>query len=244
MSFMFNHIAINRLFTGLKSLFIVAGLFIRNTELSLLVYALGLTAYLAHRAMAYCYDDIVAESFFPRLPVKALFRLSRTKLHKLPKLARVALFGLVALVVFCCLPGTLRHTIMPTAGGFTPDNLGAYTLGAFQYFAALSLAYVSWRGLFPGLYDYACEMMESKLLESLTAELLTRLPASFLPGQEDTIQLQLAALAERRKIATFQFTARCARFAFSVLPFFIFFFAANAALASALTVVPAAVIGR
>ena len=179
----------------------------------------------------------------PALRLAGRLRLLRTKLHALPKLARVALFGLVALVIFCCLPSALRHTIMPTAGGFTPDNLGAYTLGAFQFFAALSMAYVSWRALFPDLYAYVCETMESKLLASITTELLSRLPTEFYRGNEETVRLQLAALAERRKIATFQFTVRCARFAFSVLPFFVFFFAANASLTSALTVVPPAAAG-
>ena len=214
-----------------------------HAGLQSLRHGLQLFTLIAEIGMVWYYGDAV-RPLIPDLRLAGRLRLLRAQLHALPKLARVALFGLVALVIFCCLPSALRHTIMPTAGGFTPDNLGAYTLGAFQFFAALSMAYVSWRALFPDLYAYVCETMESKLLASITSELLSRLPTQFLPGQEDTIRLQLAALAERRKIATFQFTVRCARFAFSVLPFFVFFFAANASLTSALTVVPPAAAGR
>jgi hypothetical protein len=210
---------------------------------SLAFFLLSLLCSVAEYYLAKHYG-LPVEPLTPALRLAGRLRLLRTKLHALPKLARVALLGLVALVIFCCLPSALRSTIMPTAGGFTPDNLGAYTLGAFQFFAALSMAYVAWRGLFPNLYAYAAETMEGKLLESITTDLLTRLPIQFFLGQEDITRLKLAALAERRKIATFQFTVRCARFAFSVLPFFVFFFAANASLTSALTVVPPAAVGR
>lgn len=151
----------------------------------------------------------------------------------LPKSAKVALLGLLALATFLFLPPLIRLAY-PGFGGFAPDTINAATLGAFQYFAALTMAYASWRGLFPGLYAYAAECMEGKLLEAITIDLFARLP----PGDYHLAELQ--TLAERRKIATLQFTIRCVRFVFSVLPFFFFLWLANHALSSALTAVPAA----
>jgi hypothetical protein len=253
-------------------------------------------------------------------PVLPLPRIQLPKLPELPKGSRVLLLGLVAVSTFFFLPPLVR-LVYPEFGGFAPDTINAYTLGAAQYFLALTMAYTGWRGLFPQLYDYAAETMESKLLESITADLLAMLPpksplhafaASFgksyealqaaisdaAAGQVERLKefginasadsqlvgalclsaigskpsitvgqneagilagltylanynplcisgpnTSLAEVAERRKIATLQFTTRCARLIFSCSPFFIFFFAANAALTSALTAVPAAVPG-
>jgi hypothetical protein len=44
------------------------------------------------------------------------------------------------------------------------------------------MAYAGWRLLFPGLYAYAAETMEGKLLESITSDLLTLLPNRSNPG--------------------------------------------------------------
>jgi hypothetical protein len=162
-----------------------------------------------------------------------------SKLKDLPKGARVVLFGAIATLVFLYLPAVLRHTIDPHANGFTPDTIGAGALGAFQFFAALSIAYAAWRGLFPSLYAYAAETMEGKLLESITADLLALLPSVYETGTGEWWSSKIAHSAERRKIATLQFLTRCARFVFSVSPFVFFFVQANAALASALTAVPA-----
>jgi hypothetical protein len=171
----------------------------------------------------------------------ARLRLVRRQLptFHLPHLARVAIFGLVATLVFFFLPTLLRATIDPRANGFTPDTIGGAALGAFQFFAALSMAFVSWRWLFPGLYAYAVETMEGKLLESITADLLKLLPDTSSFGDGEWWQTKIAHSAERRKIATLTFTIRCARFVFSVSPFVFFFVQANHALASALTAVPA-----
>jgi hypothetical protein len=180
-------------------------------------------------------------AFVPALHLPARLRLARIRLStaKLPHLARVAIFGLVATLVFLFLPALLRATIDPRANGFTPDTIGGAALGAFQFFAALSMAYVSWRFLFPGLYAYAAETMEGKLLESITADLLAQLPATSSTGEGEWWRTKLAYSAERRKIATLTFTIRCARFVFSVAPFVFFFVQANHALASALIAVPA-----
>lgn len=164
------------------------------------------------------------------------FLLENLKALALPKIGRVGLLGAVALLIFLFLPAILRHTIDPRANGFTPDTIGATALGAFQFFAALTIAYAAWRVLFPPLYTYAAETMQGKLLESITSELTALLPPM---GQWYNTQ-DLAALTERRKIATLTFIVRCTRFAFSVLPFVFFFLQANAALTAALTAVPAA----
>jgi hypothetical protein len=176
---------------------------------------------------------MLLELSLPRLQLAARIRLARRRLPtmQLPYLARVAVFGLVATLVFLFLPTVLRHTIDPHANGFTPDTIGGAALGAFQYFAALSMAFVSWRWLFPGLYAYAVETMTGKLLESITTDLL------------NSLGYDLLLAAERRKIATLTFTIRCARFVFSVAPFVFFFVQANHALASALTAVPPAAVG-
>jgi hypothetical protein len=147
----------------------------------------------------------------------------------LEKGSKLLVLALVALMAFLFLPPVIR--LLPELGGFTPDTLNAYTLGAAQYFLAITMAYVSWRWLFPGLYAYAAETMEGKLLESITNDLL----ALF---SNETITLP--ELAERRKIATLQFLIRCVRFLYSVSPFVFFFMGSNAALTSALTAVPAA----
>jgi hypothetical protein len=160
--------------------------------------------------------------------------IEKIRAFSLPKIGRVGLLGAVALLVFLFLPAILRHTIDPHANGFAPDTIGATALGAFQFFAALTMAYAAWRGLFPPLYAYAAETMQGKLLESITSELVDLLPTA---NQWNPAQA-LATLAERRKINTLTFIVRCARFVFSVSPFVFFFVQANAALAAALTAVP------
>lgn len=157
----------------------------------------------------------------------------------LPKIGRVGLLGATALLVFLLLPTILRHTIDPRANGFAPDTIGATALGAFQFFAALTIAYAAWRVLFPPLYTYAAETMQDKFLESITSDLVALLPPK---GKWYNTQ-DLAALTERRKIATLTFIVRCTRFAFSVLPFVFFFLQANAALTATLTAVPSAAPG-
>jgi hypothetical protein len=156
------------------------------------------------------------------------------RLPSLPKGGRVALFGLVALLVFFALPPALR-ILDPTAGGFAPDTINAAALGAFQFFAALTMAYVAWRGLFPDLYRYAVDCMEGKLLENLTEDLKTFL------GAEGAVNFLLAA--EYRHIAQFQFIIRCTRFVLSLFPFLLFLLLANAALTAALTAVPSSAVG-
>jgi hypothetical protein len=267
-----------------------------------------------------CFDNLGELPPVLRLPRIQLPTPRLPKLPELPKGSRVLLLGLVAVGTFFFGPPLVR-LVYPEFGGFAPDTINAYTLGAAQYFLALTMAYTGWRAIFPRLYDYAAETMEGKLLESITADLLAMMPpksplhafaASFgksyealqaaisdavvgeverikefgiklTPPNEGWIKIELdtacgkqtqvvgnnvagilagitnianyhclglpstntslAEVAERRKIATLQFSTRCARLVFSCLPFFIFFFAANAALTSALTAVPAAVPG-
>ncbi|TPG71983.1 hypothetical protein EAH73_01695 [Hymenobacter nivis] len=150
-------------------------------------------------------------------------------LPTLPKGARVAVFGALALGVFFLLPFALR-LIDPTAGGFAPDTINAAALGAFQFFAALSMAYASWRWLFPDLYRYAMDCMEGKLLENLTDDLKALLGP--------TRSVSLLEATEYRHIAQFQFLIRCTRFVLSLSPFLLFLLLANHALTAALTAVP------
>ncbi|MGI4865446.1 MAG: hypothetical protein ACRYFZ_16100 [Janthinobacterium lividum] len=155
------------------------------------------------------------------------------QLPQLPKGSRALLLGAAGLGVFLLLPWAVR-LVYPAFNAFGPDTINAYTLGACQFFTALTMAYAAWRLLFPSLYAYAAETMEGKILESITSDLLKYMP------QQHSYQYAegLIALAERRKIATLTFIVRCTRFAFSVSPFVLFFVQANHALASALTVVP------
>jgi len=230
--------SLDRFFRQMSWLCFLTNLFVwRDPAAAVLLCGLGFVCALVHYAMGRYYPEVKVYPLplLPRLHLAARFRLLRRV--QVPHLARVALFGAVATLVFFRLPWLLRHTIMPTAGGFTPDNIGGAALGAFQFFAALSIAYVSWRYLFPGLYAYAVETMGSKLLESITTDLSTRLEDPYAASHE------LEKAAERRKIATLTFTIRCVRFAFSVSPFVFFFVQANHALASALTVVPPAALG-
>lgn len=192
-----------------------------------------------------CFDNLGELPPVLRLPRIQLPTLQLPKLPELPKGSRVLLLGLAAVSTFFFGPPLVR-LVYPSFGGFAPDTINAYTLGAAQYFLALTMAYAGWRALFPRLYDYAAETMEGKLLESITAELLALLsPPDYWPEAlpHSPTTERLAEVAERRKIATLQFSTRCARLLFSCSPFFIFFFAANAALTSALTAVPAAALG-
>lgn len=280
-----------------------------SAYLGLAGYALGVLGLSALLCYDYMGDGVLNAT-----------RIQLPKLPELPKGSRVLLLGLAAVGTFFFGPPLVR-LVYPEFGGFAPDTINAYTLGAAQYFLALTMAYTGWRALFPNLYSYAAETMESKLLESITAELLAMLPAksplhafaaSFgksydelqaaisdgLVGQVERLKefgiimspesegwtkiclntacgkqtqvvastpqgilnglsnianyyslglpnltYSLAEVAERRKIATLQFSTRCARLVFSCSPFFIFFFAANAALTAALTAVPAAALG-
>jgi hypothetical protein len=166
--------------------------------------------------------------FTPLRPIRQLLASLISKIPDLPKGARVAVFGLVALLVFFALPPALR-LIDPTAGGFAPDTINAAALGAFQFFAALTMAFISWRWLFPDLYEYAVDCMEGKLLENLTDDLKLFLTHT----QQDIMHA-----AERRHIAQFQFIIRCTRFVFALFPFLLFLLLANHALTAALTAVP------
>lgn len=182
---------------------------------AILQYLMTLCA-LAALAVRLRYGQAATSPVLPPLPA-------------LPKGARVAVFGALALLVFFALPPLLR-LVDPTAGGFAPDTINAAALGAFQFFAALSMAYVSWRWLFPDLYRYAMDCMEGKLLENLTDDLKALL------GPECTVSLLEAA--EHRHIAQFQFLIRCTRFVLSLSPFLLFLLLANHALTAALTAVP------
>jgi hypothetical protein len=205
---------------------------------SALLFAIALICSGAESVVQIYFGKAATTPLFPVVTLPTL-----PTLPALPKGGRVFLLGVVALLVFFFLPTILRHTIDPRANGFTPDTIGGAALGAFHYFAALTIAYASWRWLFPSLYEYAAETMEGKLLESITAELLMRIPTEYLLGQENILSFRLAALAERRKIATLQFSIRCVRFVFSVSPFVFFFVQANHALLAALTAVPSSASG-
>jgi hypothetical protein len=109
-------------------------------------------------------------------------------------------------------------------------------LAALQFFAAVSLAYMPWRFLFPGLYGYVRDYMEDKLLENMTKVLSDALPPYETASLADGTTIQLAA--ERRRISQFQFTIRCVRLIFCLLSFFAFLALAQVFLNSALTVVP------
>jgi hypothetical protein len=91
------------------------------------------------------------------------------------------------------------------------------------------MAFISWRWLFPDLYEYAVDCMEGKLLENLTDDLKLFLTHT----QQDIMHA-----AERRHIAQFQFIIRCTRFVFALFPFLLFLLLANHALTAALTAVP------
>ncbi|MBO2010840.1 hypothetical protein [Hymenobacter negativus] len=151
---------------------------------------------------------------------------------------RILLMVALAAAVFFLAPPALRQFTayfhLPLAGSFDLGTLNVPVLAAVQFFAAVSMAYVPWRFLFPGLYGYVRDCMEGKLFENLTADLLGQLPA---PTEWNT-QAQTQISAERRRISQFQFTIRCVRFLFSLLPFFVFLVLATSMVSSSLTVVP------
>ncbi|MDJ0367286.1 hypothetical protein QMK33_19230 [Hymenobacter sp. H14-R3] len=174
------------------------------------------------------YGDAATSPLVPPLNLPAL-----PALPALPTGGRIAVFAVVASSIFFVLPHVLRW-FDPTAGGFAPDTVNAAALGAFHYFAALSMAYVSWRWIFPDLYAYAIDCMSDKLLANLTDE---------LKNLFNDRSCDLRAVAEKRHIAQFQFLIRCVRFVFALSPFLFFLLLANHALTAALTAVPAAAPG-
>ncbi|MVN77744.1 hypothetical protein GO988_15530 [Hymenobacter sp. HMF4947] len=187
--------------------------FLQGIDCLCLVLFLGLKVYFGEAATS----PLVPRFTWPELPTFS------------PG-GRVATFGLVALLIFFGLPHVLRW-FDPTAGGFAPDTVNAAALGAFHYFAALSMAYASWRWLFPDLHAYAVETMEGKLLKNLTDDL----EKLFYDRS-----CKLRAVTEKRHIAQFQFLIRCVRFVLALSPFLFFLLLANHALTAALTAVPAA----
>lgn len=146
---------------------------------------------------------------------------------------RILLMVAMAALAFFAVPPLLRWW-NPAAGAFDVGTLNAPVLAALQFFAAVSMAYVPWRFLFPGLYGYVRDCMEGKLFENLTDELLSQLPA---PNSLSTLS-QLQAAAERRHINQFKFLIRCVRVIFCLLPFFIFLLLATHMVNNSLTVVP------
>jgi hypothetical protein len=153
---------------------------------------------------------------------------------------RIAFMVALAAAVFFAAPPLIRwyarYAGLPMAGSFDLGTLNVPVLAALQFFAAVSLAFVPWRFLFPGLYRYVRDCMEDKLLENLTKVLTDALPT---PGSEGWLGAQTIELAaERRRISQFQFAIRCVRLIFCLLPFFAFLALAQVFLNSALTVVP------
>jgi hypothetical protein len=151
----------------------------------------------------------------------------------------IAMVALAAFVFFAAPPALrwyAQYAGLPMAGSFDLGTLNVPVLAALQFFAAVSLAYVPWRFLFPGLYAYVRDCMEGKLMENLTKTLTDALPTYETASLTDGTAIQLAA--ERRRISQFQFAIRCVRLIFCLLPFFAFLALAQAFLNSALTVVP------
>jgi hypothetical protein len=153
---------------------------------------------------------------------------------------RIVLMVALAAAVFFAAPPLIRwyasQAGLPMAGSFDLGTLNVPVLAALQFFAAVSLAFVPWRFLFPGLYRYVRDCMEDKLLENLTKVLTDALPNPANEYELTAESIQLAA--ERRRISQFQFAIRCVRLIFCLLPFFAFLALAQAFLNSALTVVP------
>lgn len=141
---------------------------------------------------------------------------------------RIVLMVALAAAVFLLAPPLLRW-LNPSAGAFDVGTLNAPVLAALQFFAAVSMAFVPWRFLFPGLYGYVRDGMEEKLLANITGQLSQALDADFT---------NIPAAAERRHIAQFQFLIRCVRLLFCLLPFLLFLLLAEHFLNVALTVVP------
>ena len=153
---------------------------------------------------------------------------------------RIIVMVAIAAVIFFLAPPALRwytrYAGLPAAGSFDMGTLNAPVLAALQFFAAVSMAFVPWRFLFPGLYRYVRDCMEDKLLENLTKALTDELPDYEKASWTDNTAILLAA--ERRRISQFQFTIRCVRLLFCLLPFFAFLLLAQAFLNTALTIVP------
>ena len=146
---------------------------------------------------------------------------------------RILFMVALAALAFFAVPPLLRWWD-PAAGAFDVGTLNALVLAALQFFAAVSMAYVPWRFLFPGLYGYVRDCMEGKLFENLTDDLLGQLPNE----EAWNTQAQATVATERRRIAQFKFLIRCVRVVFSLLPFFIFLLLATHMVNNALTVVP------
>ena len=138
------------------------------------------------------------------------------------------LLMVAAAVAVCFLVPPLLRWLNPAAGAFDVGPLNAPLLAALQFFAAVSMAFVPWRFLFPGLYGYVRDSTEEKLLANITGQLSQALDAD---------SSNIPAAAERRYIAQFQFLIRCVRLLFCLLPFFTFLLLAMRFLNTALTVV-------
>lgn len=145
---------------------------------------------------------------------------------------RIAALLALAGLAFLAVPPLLRW-LNPAAGSFDIGTLNAPVLAALQFFAAVSMAYVAWRFLFPKLYAYVRDCMEEKLFTTLTTNLVDQLP----PAELATTATVYHA-AESRHIAEFQFRIRCVRLLLSLLPFFVFLVASVLMVNNALTIVP------
>ncbi|MBC6988915.1 hypothetical protein [Hymenobacter sp. BT491] len=139
----------------------------------------------------------------------------------------------ISVALFLLFPHLMRWLYGPDTGAFDPGTINALALGVMEFMAACQVSFLMYYRLFPRLYAYVQECMEGKLLENVTKELAEMLTA---PGQLDT--LQLAQLAERRRVATLQFSIRCVRMLLSLLPYFVLLFLAVRLLSSALIAVP------
>jgi hypothetical protein len=146
----------------------------------------------------------------------------------------------LAAAVFFLIPPLMRwyttYYHLPAAGSFDMGTFNVPVLAALLHFAAVSMAFVPWYFLFPGLYGYVRDCMEGKLLENVTKALTDELPTYETASLTDGAAIKLAA--ERRHIAQFQFLIRCVRFIFSLSPFLLFLALAEHFLSNALTVVP------
>lgn len=149
---------------------------------------------------------------------------------------RITLLVAAALAVLLLAgPALITYTEaleLPRAGTFDIGVLEVPVLGAFQFFAAVSIAFVAYYLLFHKLYAYVRDCMEEKLFSTLTTTLVDQLPPAGSPVE------YIARAAEARHIAQFQFRIRCVRFLLSLLPFFFLLVGSLFVVNNTLSVVP------
>lgn len=150
---------------------------------------------------------------------------------------RIVLLVAAALAVLLVAgPALIKFTEaaeLPRSGTFDIGVLEVPVLGAFQFFAAVSIAFAAYYALFHKLYAYVRDCMEEKLFSTLTTTLVDQLPKAELATLEN-----IAHAAEARHIAQFQFRIRCVRFLLSLLPFFFLLAGSLFIVNNALTAVP------